>query len=61
MAGTSTVTMRTPGADAELAVGFLFSEGIVREAADVLGVDPAGPDAVEVRLAVPATTTGASL
>lgn len=35
------VMMRTPGADADLAAGFLFAESVIRSAADIQRVDAA--------------------
>ena len=62
--GTSlSVTMRTPGHDVELAVGFLHGEGIVRAREDVAEARICGPvgNIVRVQLAPGATLDAGSL
>lgn len=44
------ITMRTPGQDSELAVGFLLGEGIIRGAGDVALVRSCGPAVGPLRL-----------
>jgi FdhD protein len=46
------ITMRTPGHDSELALGFLHGEGIVHEPRDVEAVYPCGPTGNVVRVTV---------
>lgn len=43
--GTLTVTMRTPGYDADLIAGFLFCEGIITSAEDISYLEWERPDA----------------
>ena len=46
------VTMRTPGHDAELAVGFLHGEGLLREPRDVIGTGHCGTTGNILRVTV---------
>jgi FdhD protein len=46
------VTMRTPGHDAELAVGFLHGEGLLRESRDVIDTGHCGPTGNILRVTV---------
>jgi FdhD protein len=44
------VTMRTPGADVELAAGFFFTEGIIRNENEIADIRPAETNIVLARL-----------
>ncbi len=44
------ITMRTPGDDAALALGFLHGEGVIRSAADISSVEQADANVVTVAL-----------
>jgi FdhD protein len=46
------ITMRTPGNDSELALGFLHGEGIILSPRDVVAVGPCGPTGNVVRVTV---------
>jgi FdhD protein len=48
-----TVTMRTPGHDVALALGFLVTEGLVRDPDDVLGAINCADNVVDVALRTP--------
>jgi FdhD protein len=45
------ITMRTPGNDEELAAGFLFTEGILRDCGQIAGIAVTGENQVTVSLA----------
>jgi FdhD protein len=48
---TVSLTMRTPGDDAELAVGYLFTEGVIRQREEIIGIYPCRSGAIRVELA----------
>ncbi len=46
------ITMRTPGNDSELALGFLYGEGMLHEPRDAVDVRPCGPTGNVIRVTV---------
>jgi FdhD protein len=47
------ITMRTPGHDTDLAIGFLFGEGLIRQTQEVLSAGHCGPTGNVVRIELP--------
>lgn len=47
---TVAVTMRTPGHDAELAAGFLFTEGVITDRGQIAGIRPCRSGSIRVVL-----------
>lgn len=47
------ITLRTPGADEELAAGFAFSEGLLTARRRLVAITQHTPDAVEIALSAP--------
>ena len=54
------VTMRTPGADADLALGYLYCEGVIRSRSQVAAIRPCGGEerAIRVELIGPVPELG---
>ena len=52
-ASAVSVTMRTPGHDLDLALGFLVTEGLVRSPADIAGAISCADNVVDVALSTP--------
>lgn len=44
------ITMRTPGQDVDLALGFLFSENIIRQASQVISIDTSRENVIRLEL-----------
>lgn len=49
------ITMRTPGNDEELALGFLFSETLIRRPKDIASLEQPSPNRIQITLAAGVT------